>query len=140
MTVLCDFTFQESATEAIRLTSNRPLEESLDIIAQLATAQGYNRVNFGSNASNNNRTQLPPPYNAAVHRMSWKGSEESLNSPKRAESPMMAMESALPMGHPPLKGTVSSPSGQASVRATSAEATRAEWRVQRLNNPALVAP
>ena len=114
------------------------MEESLDIITQLATSQGYTRVNFGSNASNNNRTQLPPPYNAAVHRMSWKGSEESLNSPKRAESPMMAMENAVPMGHPPLKSTVTSVSGQASGRATSTEATRAEWHVQR--NPALVAP
>lgn len=138
LTVQCDLIFQETATEAIRLTSNRPLEESLDILTQLATAQGYNRVNFGSNASNNNRAQLPPPYNAAVHRISWKGSEESLNSPKRAESPMMGMESAVPLGHPTLKSTVTNVSGQASGRATSTEATRAEWHVQR--NTALVAP
>lgn len=105
LTVQCDLIFKETATEAIRLTSNRPLEESLDILTQLATAQGYNRVNFGSNASNNNRAQLPPPYNAAVHRISWKGSEESLNSPKRAESPMMGMESAVPLGNPTLKST-----------------------------------
>lgn len=110
----------------MRLTANRPMEESLELIAQLATTHGYNRVNFGSNTSSNNRTQLPPPYNAAVHRMSWKGSEESLNSPKRAESPM-----SLP---------VSSTTAQASAGASTVDSTRAEWRIQRSNNPGLVAP
>lgn len=99
----------------MRLTANRSVEESLDIIGQLATTQGYNRVNFGSNTPSNSRTHLPPPYTAAV-----------LNSPKRAESPM-----SLP---------VSSAGSQASVVASTAEPTRAEWRVQRTNNPGVIGP
>lgn len=119
------------------MTSNRSVEDSVDMIATLASTHGYNRVNFGSNPPNNNRT-LPPPYNAAVHRMSWKGSEESLNSPKRSESPMMVLESPAPMGLPPQKSAM--PPAKVSVVAPSAEPPRAEWRVQRSNNPGVVAP
>ena len=135
----CNVSFQEVATEALRITPGRTVEEKIEMIQKFAV-NSYSRVNFGSNASGNNRTQLPPPYNAAVHRMPWKGSQESLNSSKRAESPMMGLESSASMGHLPLKRTVSPAGTQASAIVPSAETTRAEWRVQRTSNVAAVAP
>ena len=110
------------ATEAIKMTANRTVEDALQLIETLASTRGYNRVNFGSNTPNS-RSQLPPPYNAAVNRP-WKGSEEET---ARAESPMIAVER--------VHSTVSMPCAQASTGMSTPEATRAEWCVQRSNNP-----
>ena len=95
------------------------------------------RVNFGSNASTSNRSQAPPPYNAVVHKMTWKGSQESLNSCKRADSPMFVQESSCnsQMGHVPLHRTVSPVTSQVTG-AAAAEQPRVEWRVTRMNNAA----
>lgn len=123
------------ATEALRLTPGRTVEEKIE--KMLASGNGYSRVNFGSNSTSGSRTQLPPPYNAAVHRMPWKGSQESLNSStKRAESPMLGLENPVQMGHPPV-----APAGmQASVARPSTESMKAEWRIQRSGNVATVGP
>lgn len=126
---------EELATEALRMTSGRPMEERMEMIERLATS-GYNRVNFGSNAQSSNRSQLPPPYNAAVHRMPLKGSQESSNSSKRAESPMMGLDGSAQISHQPLKRTVS----PAGTQASSVEPLRAEWRVQRSNNVGAIVP
>lgn len=129
---------EESATEALRFTPGRTVEEKIDAIQMMAAGNGYNRVNFGSTASSGNRTQLPPPYNAAVHRMPWKGSQESLNSTKRAESPMMALEPSAQMGHPQVKRTVSPAGAQASAGIPSTEPMKAEWCIQRSGTSNLV--
>lgn len=121
---------EDMAADAIKMTSNRTVEDALEMIQTLVSTRGYNRVNFGSNTPNN-RSQLPPPYIAAVSRP-WKGSEESLNSPKRAESPMVAVER--------VQSTVAMPSAQGSTAVSTPEPTRAEWYVQRSNNPGQVAP
>lgn len=113
---------EDTATEAIKMTANRTVEDALQLIETLASTGGYNRVNFGSNTPNS-RSQLPPPYNAAVNRP-WKGSEEET---ARAESPMNAVER--------VHSTISMPCAQASTGMSTPEATRAEWCVQRSNNP-----
>lgn len=113
---------EDTATEAIKMTANRTVEDALQLIETLASTGGYNRVNFGSNTPNS-RSQLPPPYNAAVNRP-WKGSEEET---ARAESPMNAGER--------VHSTISMPCAQASTGMSTPEATRAEWCVQRSNNP-----
>lgn len=113
---------EDMATEAIKMTANRTVEDALQLIETLASTRGYNRVNFGSNTPSS-RSQLPPPYNAAVSRP-WKGSEEET---ARAESPMIAVER--------VHSTVSMPCAQASTGMSTPEATRAEWCVQRSNNP-----
>lgn len=134
--MVCNILFQESATEALRMTPGRTMEERIDMIAAMKSS-GYNRVNFGSNAPSSNRTQLPPPYNAAVYRLPWKGSQESLNSPKRAESPMMGVEGSAQIAHQSLKRTLSPGSAQATAPS---DPPKAEWRVQRSPNIGTVVP
>lgn len=124
---------EESVTEAWRLTPGRTVEEKTEAIQMMAANNGYSRVNFGSNASSGSRIQLPPPYNAAVHRMPWRESQESLNNSKREESPMMGIETSAQIGPPPVIRTVS----PAGAQVTSSESMKAEWRV---HNVAAVTP
>lgn len=128
---------EETASEAWRLTPGRTVEEKIDAIQMMAASNGYSRVNFGSNASSGSRTQLPPPYNAAVYRMPWKGSQESLNSGKRAESPMMGLDTSVQLGPPPVTRIVSPAAKQATAIAASSESMKAEWRV---HNVAAITP
>ena len=115
----------------------RSVEDTKDMFPSLASTDGYSRVHLGSNTSNSNRNQAPPPYNAVVHRMPRNGSQESLNSTKRADSPMFVQECSghSQMGHAPVKQTVSPVGSQATGGSAVQQLPNVEWRVTRNNVP-----
>ena len=111
----------------MRIIPGRTMEEKIDMIAAMKSSV-YNRVNFGFNAPSSDRAQLPTPYNAAVNRRPWKGSQETLNAPKMNESPMHKLKIAHNQS---LKRTLS-PGGVQT--AAPAEQWRNSWNTETSSN------
>lgn len=79
---------QDTSVQALRATSSRSVQAAIDIITSQATNKEHtNHYSPATQMFPQNKLKSPPPYNA-IHRNSWKGSQEALNVPKRPESPL----------------------------------------------------
>lgn len=83
------FASQDTAVQALRATSSRSVQAAIDMITSQAANKDLQSARYQSVTQMypQNKLKSPPPYNA-IHRNSWKGSQEALNIPKRPESPL----------------------------------------------------
>ena len=116
----------------MRATSSHSVEAAIDVLRTQTVAETCNpsvpqRKEAAVKAAPVWPKKSPPPYTTAVqhHKRTWKGSQDSLNSPKRPASPMAYDGSNPSFVHQPLTRT-NSPGGTCSQYS---ELPNAEWRV-----------
>lgn len=123
---------EERAAQALRATSSHSVEAAIDVLRTQTVVETCNPPlpqwkEASVKAAPVLRKKSPPPYNTAVqhHKRTWKGSQDSLNSPKRPASPMAYDGSNPSYVHQPLTRT-NSPGG---VGSQYSELPNAEWWV-----------